>query len=174
MSYAGCFSPDGTIVERTVGPADVASDLYGGRQAMNPAARVARFIINVVGNIKGCRSIATVTDGLANTVIVSEVVSGDYRGLFSHTHGVAYTHQPTPNSSTPDRSWSGCVSRPNAPCVDAAQAWGLKEIAARSNHTGGVSALLGDGSVRFVRNEVDQKLWQAAASINAGEGSADV
>jgi hypothetical protein len=36
-----------------------------------------------------------------------------------------------------------------------------------------VNALLGDGSVRFVRNGVDLAVWQAAASIDAGEVLSD-
>jgi len=162
---AGRFSPDVTIVERTVGPADVKTDLYGPEAAKNPATRTALFNINVT------RTFGAVTDGLSNTVAVSEVVGGDYRGVFSHTHGVAYTHHLGPNSATPDAQWSmsGCLSRPNAPCDGRGTAWGLIDIAARSNHAGGVNALLGDGSVRFVRNAVDLGVWQAAASINAGE-----
>ena len=170
VNYAGCFSPDGTVVERDVTDAEVRNDLYGSRASENPATRIAVF------NINKPRSFNNITDGLSNTVIASEVIGGDYRGAWAHTQGVAYTHHNTPNSTTPDAAWgngnlpgSGCIPRPNAPCDGRAYAWGLADIAARSNHTGGVNALLGDGSVRFASNTVSLPVWQAAASISGGE-----
>ena len=166
-NYAACFSPDGTIVERSVGPAAVFNDLYGSaaNAAQNPATRTALFNINTK------RAIGAVTDGLSNTTAVSEVLGGDFRGLWSHIHGTAYTHHVAPNSPTPDATWgnSDCQNRAKAPCDGRGTGWGLIDIAARSNHTGGVNVLLGDGSVRFVRNEVALSVWQAAASISGNE-----
>jgi prepilin-type processing-associated H-X9-DG protein len=166
-NYAGCFSPDGTLVERSVPGPGVFTDLYGSTAtaALNPATRIALFNVNVK------RKMADVTDGLSNTVIVSEVIGGDFRGNWAHDAGVAYTHHFGPNSSTPDAEWtmSGCLNRRNAPCDGRATAWGLIDIAARSNHSGGVNVMLGDGSVRFVSNSVSPTVWQAVASINAGE-----
>jgi len=164
-NYAGCYSPDGTLVERTVTPTDTHNDLYGSQAWRNPATRIALF------NYNTRRTMAWVTDGMSNTVVVSEVIGGDFRGMWHSNSGVAYTHHATPNSSTPDAHWGmgGCVSRPNAPCDGRGTAWGLIDIAARSNHSGGVNCLLGDGSVRFVRNDVNLQLWQAVASINAAE-----
>jgi prepilin-type N-terminal cleavage/methylation domain-containing protein/prepilin-type processing-associated H-X9-DG protein len=164
-NYAACFSPDGTLVERTVSPASVLNDVFGSLAWQNPATRIALFNINV------SRRMADVTDGLSNTVAVSEVIGGDYRGVWSHDAGVAYTHHATPNATTPDASWtlSGCLSRRNAPCDGRGSAWGLMDIAARSNHPGGVNALLADGSVRFTSSGIALPVWQATASINAGE-----
>ena len=163
-NYAACYSPDGTWVERTVGPPPEANQIYGGSAGLNPATRIALFNVNVR------RPMAAVTDGLSNTVAVSEVVGGDFRGQWGHDHGVAYTHFRTPNAPTADAQWGpGCVDRKNAPCQSSASVFGLLNMAARSNHTGGVNALLGDGSGRFVRNEVDPQVWRAAASIQAGE-----
>ena len=103
-------------------------------------------------------------------VWVSEVIGGDFRGNWSHDHGMAYTHFLTPNSRLSDALWGpGCLDRRNAPCQSSVLAFGLINMAARSNHTGGVNVLLGDGSVRFVQNDVDAAVWQASASINAGE-----
>ncbi len=41
--------------------------------------------------------------------------------------------------------------------------------AASSVHTGGVHALMGDGSVRFFSNNINLGVWQALGSINGGE-----
>ncbi|HYH67271.1 MAG TPA: DUF1559 domain-containing protein [Urbifossiella sp.] len=168
-NYAGCWSPDGTLVETTVAPADVHEDIFGTKVGLNPATRIALFNMNVK------RGVRHVTDGLTNSVVASEAMGGEFRGIWSHLQGSAYTHRAGPNSPTPDATVRDdhCVSRPDAPCDGRAQAWGLVEITARSRHTGGVNALLGDGSVRFVRNAVDLSVWQAAASINAGEPSGD-
>ena len=40
---------------------------------------------------------------------------------------------------------------------------------ARSRHSGGINALFGDGSVRFVKNSVKAQVWIANNSINSGE-----
>ena len=42
-------------------------------------------------------------------------------------------------------------------------------ITARSYHPGGVNALLGDGSVRFVRNTINGLTWRALGSVAGGE-----
>ncbi|MBQ1864315.1 MAG: DUF1559 domain-containing protein, partial [Thermoguttaceae bacterium] len=42
-------------------------------------------------------------------------------------------------------------------------------FAARSAHSGGVNALMGDGAVRFVSNTVDLGAWRAMATIGGGE-----
>jgi prepilin-type N-terminal cleavage/methylation domain-containing protein/prepilin-type processing-associated H-X9-DG protein len=42
-------------------------------------------------------------------------------------------------------------------------------INARSYHPGGVNALLGDGSVRFVKSSVDGMVWRALGTVAAGE-----
>lgn len=64
-----------------------------------------------------------------------------------------YNHWLTPNSPTAD-----CVRHSNP-------AW----KAARSRHTGGVNVLLCDGSVRFVRDEVTEAQWRAAATRAGNE-----
>ena len=38
-----------------------------------------------------------------------------------------------------------------------------------SRHSGGVNLLLGDGSVRFVRDSVTVATWRALGSRNGGE-----
>jgi len=40
-------------------------------------------------------------------------------------------------------------------------------------HPGGVAVLLGDGSVRFVTNNIGAATWQALATRNGGEVAGD-
>ncbi len=65
----------------------------------------------------------------------------------------SYNHVWTPNSKNMD-----CVQH-NNPAYKAA----------RSRHDGGVNVVLGDGSVRFVRDSVDPDAWSAAATRNGNE-----
>jgi prepilin-type N-terminal cleavage/methylation domain-containing protein/prepilin-type processing-associated H-X9-DG protein len=70
-----------------------------------------------------------------------------------------YNHYLTPNSKRYD-----CVN--NDPAAGyTASGW----RAARSKHAGGVNLLLGDGSVRFVRDSVDQGTWMAVGTRAGGE-----
>ena len=85
-NYAACCSPDGTLVEKTVSPMATNLDIFGSSGGLNPATRVALFNINVT------RSMRSVTDGLSNTIIVSEVIGGDFRGTWPHDCGMMYTH----------------------------------------------------------------------------------
>jgi prepilin-type N-terminal cleavage/methylation domain-containing protein/prepilin-type processing-associated H-X9-DG protein len=42
-------------------------------------------------------------------------------------------------------------------------------VTARSYHPGGVNALLGDGSVRFVKETIDGRTWRALGTVAGGE-----
>ena len=42
-------------------------------------------------------------------------------------------------------------------------------LTARSYHPGGVNALFGDGSVRFVKSTIDGGTWRALGTIRGGE-----
>ncbi len=72
-----------------------------------------------------------------------------------HYGNTLYNHYYPPN---PVGKWD---------CGNGSHNKGL--AAARSNHTGGVSTLLCDGSVRFVRDSVAIDTWRALATRNGGE-----
>ena len=57
-----------------------------------------------------------------------------------------------PNSRVPDISGHG-------------RGW----MTARSLHPGGVNVVLGDGSVRFIRDTIDLATWRALATRGGGE-----
>ncbi|MGE3818502.1 MAG: DUF1559 domain-containing protein [Isosphaeraceae bacterium] len=42
-------------------------------------------------------------------------------------------------------------------------------ITARSHHSGGVNAAMGDGSVRFIKSTVDGRTWRALGTVSGGE-----
>jgi prepilin-type processing-associated H-X9-DG protein len=42
-------------------------------------------------------------------------------------------------------------------------------VTARSYHPGGVNALFGDGSARFIKNSINWQTWRALGSIAGGE-----
>jgi len=42
-------------------------------------------------------------------------------------------------------------------------------LTARSYHPGGVNALFGDGSVRFVKSTIDGGTWRVLGTIRGGE-----
>jgi prepilin-type processing-associated H-X9-DG protein len=46
---------------------------------------------------------------------------------------------------------------------------GAAVVSATSRHPGGVNLLLGDGSVRFVRDAVALPVWRALGTIAGGE-----
>jgi len=71
-----------------------------------------------------------------------------------HYGDTLYNHFYSPNSRQFD-------------CGNGSHNYGL--TAARSRHTGGVTALLGDGSVRFVSDNVDLGIWRGASTRGGGE-----
>jgi prepilin-type processing-associated H-X9-DG protein len=68
----------------------------------------------------------------------------------------------------PDQINSGYCVYPwstNPPCNTNAPSFN----AARSYHSGGVNALMGDGSVRFVKSTVAVYVWQSLSTMSGYE-----
>jgi prepilin-type N-terminal cleavage/methylation domain-containing protein len=112
-------------------------------------------------------------DGTSNTLLMSEVIMApnaafDIRGdIINNDRGCfSFMTNNTPNSPNPDHLvfWTATNS-PAMPSVQSGNAYN----AARSYHTGGVNAVLGDASVRFVSNNITLTTWQAMGTMNGGE-----
>ncbi len=114
---------------------------------------------------------SSLVDGSSNTVFISELLTSpgewDFRGVMHYPEGALYQHNRTPNSPVPDDFRSSmCDSFPRGPCVGTYPDWSTRKVilTARSNHSGGVNVLMGDGSVRFVTDSVELATWQALSS----------
>lgn len=123
---------------------------------------------------------AEVTDGTANTALVSELILveddayyNDIRGrYYNPAHcGVLFSTRLPPNTPVPDQfNWCSKNAPPQAPCswVDMPQF-----VLARSYHFNGVNLGIADGSVRFVSNSVDPVSYKALGSRNGNENAGD-
>jgi prepilin-type N-terminal cleavage/methylation domain-containing protein/prepilin-type processing-associated H-X9-DG protein len=128
--------------------------------------------------------ITDMTDGTSNTLIGSEIrlapedrsattqqLGNDLRGRYSNawTGNILFSTLNPPNTSVPDAQSVNCVLNfPHAPCTNQAGDPG-NALYARSYHSGGVNALLGDGSVRFIQNNVNAAVYRALGSRAGGE-----
>ena len=127
-------------------------------------------------------SFANITDGLSNTILCSEVITGkgpDLRGVAWWADMAAFTTNLPPNSTLPARIYStGAFSYPdsnnNPPAILATTA-GTSSVApplytgSRSRHPGGVNTAMADGSVKFIKNTINVRTWRALSTTQGGE-----
>jgi prepilin-type N-terminal cleavage/methylation domain-containing protein/prepilin-type processing-associated H-X9-DG protein len=124
---------------------------------------------------------ASLTDGTSNTLLMSEVIMArndndfDIRGDFLNDDRPCSQFMTinTPNTTVKDVSpYCNDVTYPsNPPCTNAGSGFAFKS--ARSRHTGGVNVMMGDGSIRFVRDSIAGNTWRALGTMNGGEVIAD-
>ncbi len=120
-----------------------------------------------------------IKDGASNTIMFGEVrqglVSNDIRGMILFGDTSAFSTYEVPNAKTTPDQFSGtapstCPTAPatDMPCMDTSV---LNQVTfySRGRHTGGVNVAMGDGSVRFVANEVNLLAWRAAGTIEGNE-----
>jgi prepilin-type processing-associated H-X9-DG protein len=118
-----------------------------------------------------------ITDGTTKTIFLSEQVQAtddadvDVRGdmLNSDWSGSHFMTVNTPNSGVDQTI---CTQNPPpqfpGPCNLTTVEWQLY-VSARSKHPGGVNVLFGDGSVHFVIDEIDLRVWQALGTMSGAE-----
>ena len=78
------------------------------------------------------------------------------RWFWSGRDRTLYSHTQTPNGRVPDCIQSHAITPPGM-------------ATARSWHFGGVNALMGDGSTRFVQETIDLSVWRGLGTRNGGE-----
>ncbi len=128
--------------------------------------------------------VAQVTDGMSNTMFLSEIrqgSGGDIRGVLWETLPGANTFETSfppnrfPNLCVgynydllPDVSL--CFAEPGLPCQgDPQDAWAQEVSGARSLHASLVITLFGDGSTHLIKDTVNPVIWVALGSISSRE-----
>lgn len=119
--------------------------------------------------------LADITDGTANTAMISELIlspdttSHDIRGRYHNpAHGgVLFSTRLPPNNMVPDQfNWCADAPVKRAPCI-----WTGTNmfVSVRSYHPAGVNMGYADGSVRYVGNSIDPAVFLAIGSRNGAE-----
>jgi prepilin-type N-terminal cleavage/methylation domain-containing protein/prepilin-type processing-associated H-X9-DG protein len=135
------------------------------------------------------------TDGLSNTIGISERLQGDWQKAAFKKHGDYYAvaicsnlSVQCPHDSKAGESWliSGfhftdynhCLT-PNSSIDDCALDASNQDLHARtlhaglftssSYHPGGVNAAFMDGSVKFIQNGISSSVWRALSTRNSGD-----
>jgi prepilin-type N-terminal cleavage/methylation domain-containing protein len=132
----------------------------------------------ILGNVK----FKAITNGLSNTLLVSEVVQGqgnDLRGrVVGYAGGAMFTALSIPNSNLPDvlasASYCDAQAPENPPCIGGSATatdppYNTRHNVSRSRHPGGVMSLLADGSARFVADSTELQVWRAMATTAGDE-----
>jgi hypothetical protein len=152
-------------MSNTVFMSEIISAPNGGAPGTQQQLARVRYGSSL-GATGGAQSVASgITVANVNTwgtaaLAITNIAGGEvgrrwYHGELSRT---VFNSLYTPNSKFPNVSFAcdGC----------AFDQMGLH--GSRSHHTGGVHALMGDGVVKFVSENVDWAIWNAAGSRNDG------
>ena len=122
-------------------------------------------------------TIAAITDGTTNTMMNSEVLivpqPSELRGMTWWADATSFTTLLGPNSALPDMMYgsgacNATLAKPT-PCGYSTGAPRLNYLAARSRHPGGVNVAMCDGSVRFMKDTTNLRVWRALSTTQGGE-----
>jgi prepilin-type N-terminal cleavage/methylation domain-containing protein len=133
------------------------------------------FEVTTVNDRRPGIRFAEITDGLSNTILMSETIQGqpgDLRGFSWWRGGAVFQAYQGPNSPIPDCLYAGGQCNPNnplnPPCL-LATASTPTMMAARSRHPGGLHVAFGDTTARFISNNIAIGVWRALASSAGGD-----
>jgi prepilin-type processing-associated H-X9-DG protein len=109
---------------------------------------------------------ADVIDGLANTIFVSEVPDsgGDAIGQFSAGADRKAMFSGGADSNPPTEMSEFLIAAETNDPIN-----GGAEEAAGSWHPGGAQFLMGDGSVQFLSENIDMRIYRGLSTRNGGE-----
>jgi hypothetical protein len=181
LGNAGIYKADGTGTNRGKGwaPYGTITDLKGA--AFWAGSNTTGYKWTTLGAF---------TDGLSNTMVISETIQGerapvalnggvlDIRGLIWWTPATGFTAYNAPNTKSPDIMEGGFVNPaypgggtfyPDRHPLAVMGSDDIYILSARSFHTGGVNAGIGDGSVSFRSDTVNIDVWRASATTQGGE-----
>ncbi len=173
-------TPDGVYAKGNYGANNGVGPMQPGPDPTCSACAIPRKLGIFMTNSH--TRISQIQDGTTYTIAVSELLQGPstgggsgggWQGVMQYWEGPLYQHDRTPNTSTADEfrfGWCG-TPRPFAPCTEVYNDHTDTRLilSARSRHAGGVQAVFADGSVSFVRDEVDLTIWQLLAQPNDGQ-----
>lgn len=132
---------------------------------------------------RGSSNFRDITDGLSNTLMMAEILATrttpGWGGPIAETQlsigGQTFNAWLTPNSRACDEVVRQCPAASdmigNACCTNIGGGGNepSQTFSARSLHTGGVHALLCDGSTRMVSDNIDLGVWRGLSTSRGGE-----
>ncbi len=175
--WSGAYARGSYVANNGIGPMrDSTLDNLPVMRPVPPNMNTTSASTAGVFYLNSRTKIRDIMDGTSKTALVSEIrlvaSTTEFRGVMHYPEGPLYHHNYTPNSSVPDeirRIWCVSPSPPQAPCIGTFDIWNprLLTMTARSYHPGGVNLLLGDGSVTFIDDAIDQTTWWALCTPQA-------
>ena len=175
----------GWQVTRTNYVVNLGNTTYGQRTEGTEAFGGAPFTFG------RCYGFGDIPDGLSNTLLIGELITpqdtgwGGYLGVPIYQGGAGFTAYYSPNSTSSERMARQCFNtRPGVaalcqlqgdcePMSDPNGGMASQIVIARSRHTGGVQVTMGDGSVRFVSENINLAVWRGASTSMGGETLGD-
>jgi prepilin-type N-terminal cleavage/methylation domain-containing protein/prepilin-type processing-associated H-X9-DG protein len=149
----------GPTVNAAIGSYVLVTGTNGPSQGISAAVKFDNTGLFVYRNL---RRMADIIDGTSNTIAVGEVYDGhlsNNQNIWSvgsrHTHALRTTENP--------------INTPPSTGITYNDGGTLRNGAFMSRHTSGANFGLGDGSVRFVQQNIDIAAYRAASTVRGGE-----
>jgi prepilin-type N-terminal cleavage/methylation domain-containing protein len=120
-----------------------------------------------VMGVAGAASFASILDGQSNVLAVIEVnaaiAANDARGIWAYAPGATVFGRGGINVG--QDGFQDCTNEITMPCLNTS---GNRNFVSRSYHPGGVQSVLGDASVRFINESIDQTVYNWLRAIADG------